>query len=62
MPMPRRCGEDHTNSKLNAVSAAAIRNVYATGFVSMAQLGRWFSVDTTTVLHIVQGKIWKHAL
>lgn len=45
-------------TKLNLLSAARIREIYAAGGISMKQLGKDFGVTASTVCLVVQNRKW----
>jgi hypothetical protein len=54
-------GEVQGSAKLTEPEVILIRERYASGGVSYAELGRQFGVDTTNIAMIVVGKAWRHA-
>lgn len=52
-------GENHHQSKINAVDAKNIRKMYGLGFSSPI-LGKIYDLDHSTVLDIVRMNTWKH--
>ena len=59
-PATRARGERHGCAKLTAEQAVAIRERYATGGVSLKQLGRDYAVSESLVSLIVNRKLWAH--
>lgn len=52
-------GEKHGMHKLTAIQVAEIRQRFATGGISKAQLGREYGVTDVQIYHIVTGKAWR---
>lgn len=52
-------GEKNPNAKLNYVKAQEIRALYATGSYFCKQLAKQFNVGTSTIVRIINNKVWK---
>ena len=52
-------GSAHHNAKLTQEKATAIREIYAAGGVSYAELGRRYGVKMETIYHVINNKTWK---
>ncbi len=58
VPPPIKRGEDHPMAKLDEASVERIRILYATTSVRSGGLAERFSVSTTDIHRILQGRIW----
>lgn len=57
-----RYGERHGMSKLTDRQVLEIRQRYADGLITCAQLGEEYGVSRRTINDVVCGKLWRHLL
>jgi transposase-like protein len=60
-PGPRRRGEESPNAWLTAAKVVRMREAYAGGEVTYAELAQEYRISTTAVRHAVTGKTWQTA-
>lgn len=53
-------GERNCNAKLTATDVQEIRDSYASGGVTQAELAETYSVGSTVISEVVRGGTWKH--
>ena len=53
-------GEQHGHAKLTEAQVLEIRQLYATGLYTQAQLAELFPVNNTAISHIIVRRRWKH--
>lgn len=52
-------GEDHPLSKLSEQEILRIRNLYATGKITQAELGKRYGVTRPVIHYVITGKTWQ---
>jgi hypothetical protein len=55
-------GEKNSQAKLDAETVIAIRAAYASGGVTLRDLGKQFGLHQSTIGYIVKGKRWAHLI